>query len=176
MRRSIGTRAIAGLAALAAIALAAASGAAARELKAWNGGATPPLALKDLAGREHRLDGYAGQVVVVNFWATWCEPCRDEMPSMQRLREKMAGLPFAILAVNLGEGDARVAAFLERVPVAFDILMDRDGAVSRRWQARVLPYTAVIDPQGRIRYTVVGELDWAAPQVESVLRKLLPER
>lgn len=167
---------LARLALVLAAAAACAAPLGAKELKPWKGGAPPPLELKDLQGRDHRLEDYRGSVVVVNFWATWCEPCRDEMPSMQRLREKMAGLPFAILAVNLGEGDARVAAFLERVPVAFDILMDRDGAVSRRWQARVLPYTAVIDPQGRIRYTVVGELDWAAPQVESVLRKLLPER
>jgi thiol-disulfide isomerase/thioredoxin len=168
-------RAAAVLLALAALALVA-CGAAARELKPWSGGATPPLALKDRAGREHRLDDYAGRVVVVNFWATWCEPCRDEMPSMQRLKERMTDAPFAILAVNFGEGDARVAEFLGRVPVGFDVLMDRDGAVSRRWQARVLPYTAIVDPRGRIRYTVVGELDWAAPHVEATLRGLLPAR
>jgi thiol-disulfide isomerase/thioredoxin len=155
-------------------ALALAVPAAAKELKAWKGGATPALALQDVRGRDHRLEDYRGRVVVINFWATWCEPCRDEMPSMQRLKEKMAGAPFALLAVNYAEGNARVEEFLKKVPVDFAILMDRDAAVSRRWQARVLPYTVVIDPAQRIRYTVTGELDWSAPAVEAALRKLLP--
>ena len=151
-----------------------ASSPSAKELKPWTGGATPALALKDLQGRDHRLEDYKGQVVVLNFWATWCEPCREEMPSMQRLKEKMAGAPFALLAVNYAEGNARVEAFLQKVPVDFVILLDRDAAVAKRWQARVLPYTVVIDPAQRIRYTVRGDLDWSAPEVEAALRKLLP--
>jgi thiol-disulfide isomerase/thioredoxin len=160
-------------AAILVAALALAVPAAAKELKPWKGGATPPLVLKDLQGRDHRLEDYKGKVVVLNFWATWCEPCRDEMPSMQRLKEKMAGAPFALLAVNYAEGEARIAAFLQKVPVDFTLLLDRDAAVAKRWQARVLPYTVVIDPAQRIRYTVTGELDWSAPAVEAVLRKLL---
>jgi thiol-disulfide isomerase/thioredoxin len=146
----------------------------AKELKPWSGGATPPLELKDLQGREHRLEDYRGKVVVVNFWATWCEPCRDEMPAMQRLKDRMAGAPFALLAVNYAEGTPRVEAFLKQVPVDFAILMDRDSAVAKQWQARVLPYTVVLDPRLRIRYTVTGDLDWSAPEVEAALRKLLP--
>ena len=161
-----------------ALALAAAAACAApldaRELKPWKGGATPPLELKDLQGRDHRLEDYKGKVVVVNFWATWCEPCREEMPSMQRLKERMPGASFALLAVNYAEGNPRVEEFLKKVPVDFAILMDRDSAVSRRWQARALPYTVVLDPQLRIRYTVTGDLDWSAPEVEAALRKLLP--
>jgi thiol-disulfide isomerase/thioredoxin len=167
---------LARLALVLAAAAACASPLAAKELKPWKGGATPPLALKDLQGRDHRLEDFKGQVVVVNFWATWCEPCREEMSSMQRLKEKMAGAPFALLAVNYAEGSARVEAFLQKVPVDFTILMDRDAAASKRWQARVLPYTVVIDPAQRIRYTVLGELDWSAPEVEAALRKLLPSR
>ena len=159
-----------------AAAAVCASPLGAKELKPWKGGATPALALKDLQGRDHRLEDYKGQVVVLNFWATWCEPCREEMPAMQRLKEKMAGAPFALLAVNYAEGSARVEAFLQRVPVDFTILLDRDAAVSKRWQARVLPYTVVIDPAQRIRYTVTGDLDWGAPEVEAALRKLLPPR
>jgi thiol-disulfide isomerase/thioredoxin len=158
-----------------AAALAGAPGLEARELKPWKGGTTPPLELKDLQGRDHRLDDYKGKVVVVNFWATWCEPCRDEMPSMQRLKERMAGAPFAVLAVNYAEGNPRVETFLKQMPVDFAILMDRDSAVSRRWQARALPYTVVLDPRLRIRYTVTGELDWSAPEIEAALRRLLRE-
>jgi thiol-disulfide isomerase/thioredoxin len=161
--------------ALAAVAVCA-SPLGAKELKPWKGGATPALVLKDLQGRDHRLEDYKGQVVVLNFWATWCEPCREEMPSMQRLKEKMAGAPFALLAVNYAEGNARVETFLQKVPVDFTILLDRDAAASKRWQARVLPYTVVIDPAQRIRYTVLGDLDWTAPEVEAALRKLLPPR
>jgi thiol-disulfide isomerase/thioredoxin len=157
-----------------ALALALPSAAPAKELKPWKGGATPPLELKDLQGRDHRLEDYRGKVVVVNFWATWCEPCRDEMPAMQRLKERMAGAPFALLAVNYAEGVPRVEAFLKQMPVDFAILMDRDSAVAKRWQARALPYTVVLDPRLRIRYTVTGELDWGAPEVEAALRKLLP--
>jgi thiol-disulfide isomerase/thioredoxin len=167
---------LARLALALATAAVCASPLGAKELKPWKGGATPALVLKDLQGRDHRLEDYKGQVVVLNFWATWCEPCREEMPSMQRLKERMAGTPFALLAVNYAEGDARVEAFLQKVPVDFTILLDRDAAASKRWQARALPYTVVIDPAQRIRYTVLGELDWTAPEVEATLRKLLPLR
>ncbi|HSD42049.1 MAG TPA: TlpA disulfide reductase family protein [Burkholderiales bacterium] len=167
---------LARLALVLAAAAACAAPLGAKELKPWKGGAPPPLELKDLQGRDHRLEDYRGSVVVVNFWATWCEPCRDEMPAMQRLKERMAGAPFALLAVNYAEGNPRVESFLKQVPVDFAILMDRDSAVSKRWQARVLPYTVVLDPGLRIRYTVTGELDWSAPEVEAALRKLLPPR
>jgi thiol-disulfide isomerase/thioredoxin len=167
---------LARLALVLAAAAACAAPVGAKELKPWKGGATPPLELRDLQGREHRLEDYKGKVVVVNFWATWCEPCRDEMPAMQRLKERMAGAPFALLAVNYAEGNPRVESFLEQVPVDFAILMDRDSAVSKRWQARVLPYTVVLDPRLRIRYTVTGDLDWSAPEVEATLRKLLTQQ
>ena len=179
MRRARFARAPVALVSVA-LALAAAAVCAsplgAKELTPWKGGATPALTLKDLQGRDHRLEDYKGQVVVLNFWATWCEPCREEMPSMQRLKEKMAGAPFALLAVNYAEGNARIETFLQKVPVDFTILLDRDAAASKRWQARVLPYTVVIDSAQRIRYTVLGELDWTAPEVEATLRKLLPPR
>ena len=78
----------------------------------WSGGGTAgapaALELEDLEGRPHRLDDYRGKVVLVNFWATWCGPCREEMPTLERLRQALAGRPFTVLAVNVGEG-ARVA-------------------------------------------------------------------
>jgi thiol-disulfide isomerase/thioredoxin len=159
-----------------ALALALPVATPAKELKAWTGGAPPPLVLKDLEGREHRLDAYRGKVVVLNFWATWCEPCRDEMPSFNRLQARMGDAPFVILAVNMAEGEARIGEFLKKVPVEFPVLLDRDSAVSRAWRARLLPYTVVLDPAQRIRYTALGELDWSAPAIEATLRKLLPAR
>jgi thiol-disulfide isomerase/thioredoxin len=164
-------------AALAALTLALALGAgaaAAQELKAWSGGATPPLALDDLQGRAHRLEQYRGKVVLINFWATWCEPCRDEMPSIGRLREALAGKPFEVLAVNLAEPESRIRRFLEQTPLEFPVLLDRDTAAAKAWRARILPASFIVGPDGRIRYHYVGELDWSKEEVRRLIAGLLP--
>jgi thiol-disulfide isomerase/thioredoxin len=163
------------LAVIAFSAAVLASPAQPAELKPWTGAAAPPpFTLRDLQGREHRLSDYKGKVVVLNFWATWCEPCREEMPSMQRLQDRLAGKPFAILALDFGEGEARIREFLQKVPVKFTILLDRDSGVARAWRVRVLPITFVIDANQRIRYSVLGDTDWSSPAVEQAIRKLLP--
>ncbi|MBC7803203.1 MAG: TlpA family protein disulfide reductase [Candidatus Parcubacteria bacterium] len=151
-----------------------ASGAAAQELKPWTGSAAPALALRDVEGRVHRLEDYRGKVVLVNFWATWCEPCREEMPSMNRLRASLAGQPFEVLAVNLAESETRIRRFLEQLPLAFPVLMDRDSAVAKAWQARVLPVSFLLGPDGRIRYSAVGELDWTSERVRKAIQEMLP--
>jgi thiol-disulfide isomerase/thioredoxin len=156
---------------LAALAFAAAAGAA--ELKAWTGGATPPLVLQDLNGRTHRLADYRGKVVLVNFWATWCEPCRDEMPSIERLRQFLAGKPFEVLAVNIGEPLGRIERFLEKMPLGFPVLLDRDSGAAKAWKARVVPATFLVGPDGRIRYVHYGELDWSSEPVRKRVAELL---
>lgn len=156
-----------------ALLLALALPAAAEELKPWAGGATPPLELADLRGKKHSLADYRGKVVLVNFWATWCEPCREEMPSMERLRVSLAERPFAVLAVNLAEPESRIAKFLDTVPVGFPILLDRDTKTTRAWQAKVLPATYVVGPDGAIRYRHVGELDWSKPEVRKLILGLM---
>ena len=147
--------------------------AAAQGLKPWPGGAVPPLALRDLAGREHRLADYRGKVVVVNFWATWCEPCREEMPSMQALRASLAARPFEVLAVNLGEPESRVRKFLEQVPLEFPVLLDRDSGAAKAWRARVLPASFVVGPDGAVRYSVLGAIDWADEKVRRAMLTLM---
>ena len=156
---------------LAALAFAAAAGAA--ELKPWTGGATPPLALQDLHGRTHRLADYRGKVVLVNFWATWCEPCREEMPSIERLRQSLAGKPFEVLAVNIGEPLGRIERFLEKMPLGFPMLLDRDTGAAKAWKARVVPATFLVGPDGRIRYAHYGELDWSSEPVRKRVAELL---
>jgi len=148
------------------------SGAA--DLKPWPGGLTPGLELQELDGRGHRLTDYGGKVVLVNFWATWCVPCRDEMPSIQRLKEKLAGMPFEVLAVNLDEPEARVRKFLSQMKVDFTVLLDPEMKVAKAWNARILPASFVIGPDGRIRYSLVGDLDWAHDHVVSRVAELLP--
>jgi thiol-disulfide isomerase/thioredoxin len=159
---------------LTAMLLCCATVAAAQQLKPWGGGATPALALGDLEGRLHRLEDYRGKVVLVNFWATWCEPCREEMPSMNRLRAALAGRPFEVLAVNLAESEPRIRRFVEQVPLEFAVLMDRDSAAAKAWQARVLPMSFLVGPDGRIRYSVVGEIDWTQERVRKAILEMLP--
>jgi len=159
---------------LMSILLCCATLSTAQQLKPWSGGTTPALALRDVEGRLHRLEDYGGKVVLVNFWATWCEPCREEMPSMNRLRASLAGRPFEVLAINLAESEGRIRRFKEQVPLDFAVLMDRDSTVARAWQARVLPISFLIGPDGRIRYSVVGEIDWTQDRVRRLVVELMP--
>ncbi len=152
--------------------LAASSASWAQELKSWNGGATPALELADLSGRRHRLTDYRGKVVLVNYWATWCEPCREEMPSMQRLKSRFSGKPFVVLAVNVGESEARIAEFLQKLPLDFTILRDHSSAAMKEWRVRGLPASFIVGADGRIRYAHTGELNWDDEKLISTLARL----
>jgi thiol-disulfide isomerase/thioredoxin len=146
----------------------------AADLKPWTGGPTPSLELRDLDNRLHRLADYRGKVVLVNFWATWCGPCRDEMPSIQELKRKLAGRPFVVLAVNLDEPESRVRKFLKEVRVDFTMLLDPERKVSKVWDARILPASFIVGADGRIRYSLVGEINWGHDLVVSRVAELLP--
>jgi len=148
--------------------------AGAQQLRPWTGGAMPVLALPDLAGRAQALEDYRGKVVLVNFWATWCEPCRAEMPSIGKLRASLAGQPFEVLAVNVGEPESRIRRFMEQVPMAFPVLLDRDNAAAKAWRARVLPVSFLVGADGRVRYLVIGEYDWTQDAVRKAIFALMP--
>jgi thiol-disulfide isomerase/thioredoxin len=155
--------------------LAGVSGAAQEaHLPVWTGGPTPPLAVTDLDGRPHALTDYRGKVVLVNFWATWCAPCREELPSLERLRDALRGRPFEVLAVNVNEGESRVRRFLAEVPLRLPVLLDRDGDAQRAWRVRGLPATFLLDAEGSIRSWYLGELDWARPEILRTVESLLP--
>ena len=153
--------------------LLGAAAAHAGELKPWTGGAAPPLALRDPAGNAHDLAAYRGKVVLVNFWATWCAPCREEMPSMQALRDRLAGRPFEVLTVNLMESEEKIAAFRESELIELPVLMDRDGAAAKRWKVRMLPISFVIDRSGAIRYQLVGQANWTGPDIAPTIERLI---
>ncbi len=136
---------------------------------------SPKLALEDLGGRQHSLSNLQGQVVLVNFWATWCPPCIIEMPSMQRLKDKLAGRPFKILAVNVKESEGTIWKFHKLVKVDFPLLLDRDGRASEDWQVVVYPSSYLVDATGRIRYQVTGMLEWDAPEVVGAIEALMGE-
>ena len=137
--------------------------------------AAPALALPDLGDRVHRLDDYSGQVVLVNFWATWCPPCVAEIPSLQRLYRSLSGQPFALLAVSMGENKQQVQEFSEKAGVDFPLLPDPASDVSQRWEIDFLPTSHLVDAQGRLRYTAYGEVDWDDEEVRATLRTLLEE-
>ncbi len=146
-----------------------------RKLRPYKGNPVPsPLRLTDLDGKVHDLADYKGQVVLVNFWASWCPPCVKEMPSMQRLKEKMAGKPFVILAVNMAEPENEVRDFLaSKVTVDFPILMDRDGAALKAWKVFVFPTSFVVGPDGKIRYGLYGEFEWDTEEAIRIMVELL---
>lgn len=150
--------------------------AAAKELKPWSGGRTPPLALADLDGKTYDLAAHRGKVVLVNFWATWCEPCRDEMPALGRLQKKLGPQQFVVLAVNVDEPESRIRKFLELTPLDFPVLTDPERKATKAWNVRVLPASYIIGRDGRIRYAAVGELDWDSEPVSARIAALLPAR
>ncbi|MDB5838308.1 MAG: thiol-disulfide isomerase-like protein [Herminiimonas sp.] len=149
---------------------------AASEWKAFStaGGQAPAaLALVDLAGKSIDLSALKGEVVLVNFWATWCEPCRDEMPSLNRLQQQLASKRFRVLGINVGEGKPRIEQFLTRVPVGFTVLRDADSTVTKAWRVRILPASFLVDKHGMLRYQLVGDADWDDPKIRLPIEELL---
>lgn len=135
------------------------------------------LTLPDLAGKTHRLADYQGKVVLVNFWATWCPPCRAEMPSMQRLKARMAGKPFVILAVNMAENEADIRDFLKEMKptkIDFTILMDPQGKTIKEWRVSVFPTSFIIDATGNLRYSLLGATEWDEYDTVQKIEALLP--
>ena len=158
------------------LALLVALPAGAQPLRPWKGGETPALELAALDGATRRLEDYRGRVVLVNFWATWCAPCREEMPSIEKLRRSVDARRFSVVAVNVGEGPRAAGAFAEKMGLGgFDVVLDRDTKTSRAWGARILPATFIVDPDGRVRYTYYGALDWSRPDVRALIGKLILE-
>lgn len=147
----------------------------AKALKPYTGQPLPDFTLVDMAGNHHRLADYRGQVVMVNFWATYCTPCIKEMPSMERLRVKMAGLPFTLLAINMAESREEVADFFARhkIETHFPILLDPEGGVIEGWRISALPTTFIIAPNGTIRYSLFGGLEWDSLEVQETLKGLM---
>ena len=135
--------------------------------------ATPPIELLRPDGSPLSLGDLRGKVVLVNFWATWCEPCIAEMPSLQALRQRLGPKDFEVLAVNYQEGPARIQSFVAKTGVTLPIVRDTDGAVARAWNVRVFPSSFLVDRSGRIRYVLVGDADWTGPDLLSTIGALL---
>jgi len=143
-------------------------------LRVQDGRPAPTLRLATLEGKQTDLAALRGQWVLVHFWASWCVPCRREMPTLQGLATVTPPLPIKLLLVNTAETDDEVFVFMGIVAPDLDTLMDRDGQATERWQPRGLPASFLVDPDGRIRYLALGGRDWLAPEYQAFLRSLAP--
>ena len=141
-------------------------------LKTWDGAGKPAFSLDDLHGDPRDLQALAGNVILVHFFATWCEPCIREISSLQQLALATRDLPLAIVAVDVAEVDLRVRAFFEKLPVHFTVLLDRDRAVSKAWDITALPTSFVLDATLAPRFSVEGDLDWSSPNVLAAIEPL----
>ena len=133
----------------------------------------PKLELDDLGGKPWSLAGQRGQVVVMNFWATWCEPCRAEMPSLELMAQRLERDEVTVVAINYQEPLPAIRRFLDAQPVTIPILLDRDGAATMAWTPKVFPTTVLVDRQGQPQQLVLGELDWTSPAARELVAPLL---
>ena len=142
-----------------------------RQLQAVSGTASPLLALSDLHGSLLDLEQVAGKVILVHFFATWCEPCRQELASLSELVEQDSGGHLAVLAVSVAEIPVRLKRFFETQPVNFPVLLDTDRTATKTWGVSMLPTTFVLDRRGAVRLQVEGDLDWQRPRRAGTSRR-----
>ena len=126
-----------------------------------------------LDGTRSVLNDHRGSFVFLNFWATWCPPCREEMPAMEELQRSLADLPFTILAVSVQEDPATVSRFIDQYGFTFPILLDRNGRVTASYGVRGLPTSYFIAPDGRVAGMIVGILPWDDPAIVSRMRQAI---
>ena len=133
----------------------------------------PSLQLFDMDGEFHDLDSYKGRVVVLNFWATWCPPCVEEIPSLGRLQAAFSEDDLVVLSVDIGESKEDIGKFLEQIPADFPVMIDPEGTTVRRWNVIAYPTTFVMDRTGIIRLAYYGGLEWDMPEIIEQLQTLV---
>ncbi len=142
-------------------------------LHPFTGNKSPPkMVLKNLQDHFTSLEDLKGTVVLVNFWATWCGPCVEEIPSLSRLIDRMKGKPFKVVAVNIGESPEDIKNFLKSIPVNFEILLDSDGRAVRDWKVYAYPSNFLIDKEGQIQFAYRGALRWDAQNIVETIESL----
>ncbi len=132
----------------------------------------PEIEAPDLSGRAVHLSDYRGKVVLLNFWATWCDPCRKEIPSLLALKEKLSGSPFVVVSVVMDRRIRHIAPFVRKYSISYPVMEGRKGRVDSRYYGLGLPQTYVIDRNGLLVGRVVGGRNWASPSSVSYFRAL----
>lgn len=133
----------------------------------------PDFSLHDRKNNLRRLSDYRGHVVVVNFWSTWCIPCRKEMPALERTWLRINTRGGVVLGVAMQDEPADIEHFLAKVPVSFSILMDRDGEVAKQWGVVGIPMTFILNPEGQIVYKASGIREWDSDLIINRIMELL---
>lgn len=137
----------------------------------------PGFTLEDIDGKKFTLEDYRGKVILLNFWATWCPPCRREMPSLERLNQKLKDKNFVVFAVNQMEDSNQVFVYTGELEVTptFTILFDKTSNVARAYSVQGLPTTYLIDKKGNIRFRAIGGREFDHPEVEKRILQLMQE-
>ena len=135
----------------------------------------PDFTLESRSGENLRLEDHRGEVVMLNFWASWCGPCRQEMPLMDELYSQYKDLGFTILAVNVDEDRTAAHRFLDKVPVSYPVLYDPESSVSELYEVQAMPTTVMIDRDGNARYLHYGYQPGYEDDYEQQIRQLLRE-
>jgi thiol-disulfide isomerase/thioredoxin len=133
----------------------------------------PPLDLADAAGRRVTLEEFRGRPVIVNFWATWCAPCRRELPSLIRLHQSMSPAGLTILAVSIDSDRAAVDRFLADSPLPMPVLLDLSHQTADRFRVTTVPSSFVVDGEGRVVERIDGEADWTSRELLTTLESLV---
>ena len=141
-----------------------------------DGRPAPELKLADMDGKAFDLSSLRGKWVMVHFWASWCGPCRREMPTLAGLQQELGDGEPRLILVNTAERDDEVFSFLAIVAPDLATLMDRDGRVTDRWQPRGLPATFFVDPAGKLRYVALGGRPWNKPEYQGFVRGLAAKK
>ena len=142
------------------------------------GMAAPDFALPDMAGKNQKLSDYRGKVVFLNFWATWCKPCKEEMPSMQALWDNLKKEDFIMLSISMDRVTTKkdIPPFVENMKLTFPILTDSWGQTDSRYKLMGVPETYIIDQNGVLREKVIGPRDWTRPESVETLVRLLQKQ
>ena len=160
---------------LAALALAVLAPLAAQAAAPAANSRAPDFTLHAADGRNVRLEELRGQVVLVNFWATWCGPCRQEMPRLNELYTRYRASGVVLLGVNIDDDPATALATAQKLNVAFPVLLDTDKKVSKLYDLSTMPSTVVIDRDGKVRYVHRGYREGTESEYEQAIRGLLKE-
>ena len=142
-------------------------------LRVYEIGSAANFKLNNTEGESFELDSTRGKWVFLHFWASWCGPCREEMPTIQKLSEKLGSDKFQIVMINTAEDEDTIFTFLAGISVEIDTLMDTDGQVTEVWKPRGLPTTFLIDPNGKVRYQAIGGREWHKPVYIDFVKKLI---
>lgn len=136
-------------------------------------GSAQNFILNDIDGEKFELNNSKGNWVFLHFWASWCGPCRVEMPAIQQLADKMNAEKFQVIMINTAEDEDTVFEFLGSINVELNSLLDVDGRVTEVWKPRGLPTSFLIDPEGKVKYQAIGGREWGNPIYIDFLKKLL---